>query len=188
MKRIGIRILIIVVMILGFSSPLFSEGTISPYRQIIFEMCGAGWVASAIAEIQNYDDGWRAASTRGDIVDVAAANIFADIMAGGITKVFPKAAIIQFLNKLDQESLQYGTVFVNPIYAAPTGCSVVSSNIECDEPPSGKTLILYSWNFVIFTDTEETADGTGDFDSLTSGTYIVGFDGDELTTTYLTIP
>lgn len=182
--RHGLMIMVVVSLM---TCSVTAQVTVTPYQQIQYEMCGAGWVALAITEIESYDTGWRAASSHGDIINVAASRLFVSIMDDGISKVFPIQAIIQFLDKFHHQSVQYGDVYVDANYTAPTGCSVVGSNIECNPPPDGKSLVLFAWNFVVFSDTEETADETGDFDALDNGTYVVGYGDEGFVTTYLTV-
>lgn len=178
----------ILLGILLFALMSSAEVVLTPNQQIQYELCGAGWVASAITEVQSYPAAWRAAQSHGNIVQIAQARIWYSVMSGGITKTFPLNAFTQFLNKFQRQSLRYGPVYADPEFAAPTGCSVVSSNIECDVPTGSDVLYLFSWNFVKFTDTELTADVDGDFDSLSSGNYVVSFGAGRFSTTYLTIP
>jgi hypothetical protein len=167
----------------------FGQVELSDLQNGVFHLAAAGFVDVTRVALSYISDGWRAAA--GSNLQTIGANwILVESAWGGVDPSiqvqYPSEVYANFMSRYDAESLKYtGTISVFPDNAAPSGCAVNGTNIECDDPPV-KTLALFSWNGATFTDTEEVA-VSGTFSGVAPGDYVVGFTGAEFCTTFLKV-
>jgi hypothetical protein len=159
---------------------------LSDLQQKVFQLAASGWVDLVTTHLTGVSTAWRA---RGGVEKEGANWLFIEAaQSDSLNQEFPVEVYTNFLSRFDRDSLLYGDVVVAEDNTAPTGCSVSGANeITCDVPTNGKTLTLFSWDFVSFTDTEKVAvDGV--FSGVSAGNYVVGFTGAEFCTPFLTVP
>lgn len=161
--------------------------TLTAIQNRMFQLAASGWIPLTIAKCNGLNLNWR---SQYEIIVMRDWLRVESGQSGSLALVFSNDVYELFLSKL--ENFRYGTVAVTSSHAAPTNCAVNGSDIDCDEPASG-TLALFSWNAgtQLFADTEDTAScaaGTCTFSAPGSGTYVVGFTGNEFPSLFLTIP
>ena len=108
-----------------------------------------------------------------------------------LSKIFHFQVYTDILAKI--EGYNYSNARIGDAYLPPENAAVNGTTISCDAPISG-TVKLYSWDFVVFTESTITgslSDGILSFTGVPSGNYVLAFDVDtnseRFPTTFLTV-
>jgi hypothetical protein len=165
-------------------------GDVIPDKEnALWQIAASGGFSTITTTMNGMPTGFHASSSK---------NIFVNWMqitfaqSGSLAKSFPDEVYYLVLDKIVGYNYDNARV---PDWAAPPGnTSVVSDTITCDEDPTGeaRTVKLYAWNFVDFTESAITgslAGGTWTFSSVPAGNYVLAYDDGlvSVPTAYLTV-
>lgn len=176
MKKV-IVVITMTLLIAGTASGV----ELSPLQNGIFHLAAAQYVGWLGNQMSGMPINWRSAA---DVREYARGWL---AMATGpsFARVYPAEVYRNFVDRFDADSLKYGNAVVSEGRQAPQNCGVSGATITCDEHGT-KSLALFSWNGNIFTDTGMSA-AAGVFSAIPSGTYVVGYTGDEFCSIFLTV-